>query len=117
MSSSAAAVEQTGPGQQHRTGTDGADSANSSRNLSEPADYLRIDFVPFDRIATGDKQSVDVSAQFTECLICGHAQAAIRDERSTRRSGYHFDRIDRTPSGIFAGEHLRRASKDLKGTN
>ncbi len=117
MRGGAPAVQQTGPGQKHRSGAHRADAPNSAGNLSQPAQYFWIDFIAFDRVPTRNKQSVDLSAQFAKCLMRGDAQAAIGHERAVSGGGYDFDRVDRRRSWIFPTVHFRSAGEDLKWSN
>jgi len=114
MRGGAAAVEQTGPSKQHRTGANRSDSPDSSGDLSEPANDVRVYFVLLNRIAAGDEQSVDLTAHFSKSFVRSDAQPAIRYKRSVSRSSDDFDRIDRRRTGILFTEHFRGAGKDLE---
>ena len=83
-------------------------------NSFQPAHRFRINFVLLDRVAAGHEQRIDLSAHFAKGPIRGDAQTAIGNQRSTRRNGHHFDRINRRRSGILPGVHFRCAGEDLK---
>ena len=73
-----------------------------------------MNFILLDRVAAGHEQRIDLSAHFAKGPVCGDAQTAVGNQRSTRRNSHDFDRINRRRSGILPGVHFRRAGEDLK---
>jgi hypothetical protein len=114
MSRCAAAIEQTGASKKHRTSANRADSPDSSGNLFQPANDVRVYFILLNRAATGDKKSVDLSTNFPKSFVRGDSQPAVRHKRSLRRSADDFDGIDWGRSGILFVEHFRGAGEDLQ---
>ncbi len=114
MSCGPAAIEQTGSSKQHRTSANRADSPDSSGNLFQPANDVRVYFILLNRAATGDKKSVDLSTNFPKGFVRGDSQPAVRHKRSLRRSADDFDGIDWRRSKILFAEHFRGAREDLE---
>jgi len=114
MSCDPAAIEQTGSSKQHRTSANRADSPDSSGNLFQPANDVRVYFILLDSAATGDEQGVDFAAHFSKSFMRGDPNTAVCHERSLGRGADDFDGINwRRPKILFA-EHFRGAREDLK---
>jgi len=113
----AAAIEQTGPSKQHCARANRSDSPDSSGNLSQPANDVRIYFILLDRAAAGDEKGVDFAAHFSKSFMRGDPNTAICHERSLGRGADDFDGINWRRTGILLAERFRRASEDLQRPN
>ena len=114
MSCGPAAIEQTGSSKQHRTSANRADSPDSSGNLFQPANDVRVYFILLDSAATGDEQGVDFAAHFSKSFMRGDPNTAVCHERSLGRGADDFDGINWTCAGVCPAIHVRRAGEDLK---
>src|SRR5206468_4543593 len=91
-----------------------SDSPDSSGNLFQPANDVRVYFILLDRAATGDEQCVDFAAHFSKSFMRGDPNTAVRGKRSLRRGADDFDGINWRRSGILFVEHFRGAREDLQ---
>jgi hypothetical protein len=114
MSCGFAAVEQSGPSQEHCPRADRADPSNASSHLSNPPHYFNPHLIVLNCTATGYEQGVDLSADPPKRVMRGDLQSTVRNNGRAGRSGYYFNGIDWKRPGVLFAEHLRGTSKNLK---
>src|SRR5262249_1569668 len=116
MRGRAPSVKQAGAGEQHCARANGPDTPHTFRDLFQPAHCVRFNFVLLDRVTTGNKQSVDLTANLPKCFVRGESQPAICGQRSAGRNADDFDRVDRHARMVWA-IHVRRAWEHLQRTD
>jgi len=77
--------------EKHRSGATPKPTREFVRQSFSASELLPVDFVALDRVPTGDKQSVNLSAQIAKCLVCVMRNPQLATQRTLRGCGYDFD--------------------------